>query len=185
MMQFPPELEAALLGRQVIFLRGRLDDATANQVMAQLLLMGRTAAGRTIELYIDSPGGSVGAALALHDVMRTLGTPVSTTCVGTAGGAAVLVLAAGARGRRFALPHARVHLADESVEVPSGKAEDVAGQAAAAAGLGARWRAALLQLAALDAEALDRELAAGRWLSADEAREMGLVDEVVSTAKRA
>ena len=102
-MSLPPELQSALLSRRVVFLRGRLDEATANNVIAQLLLVAHTSAGRTIELYVDSPGGSVAAALSVFDVMQTSAAPVSTTCIGTVGGASVLVLAGGASGLRFAL----------------------------------------------------------------------------------
>ena len=80
MMNLPPELQSALLGRRVVFLRGRLDEATANSVTAQLLLIAQTGAGRAIELYMDCPGGVLGAALSVYDVIRTSGTPVSTTC---------------------------------------------------------------------------------------------------------
>src|SRR6266702_6744996 len=128
MMGLPPELQSALLGRRVVFLRGRLDEATANNVIAQLLLVAHTSAG-TIELYVDSPGGSVAAALSVFDVMQTSAAPVSTTCIGTVGGASVLVLAGGASGLRFALPHARINLIQESLDVPGGKASQTTTQA--------------------------------------------------------
>src|SRR5712691_7097608 len=98
MIGLPPELQSALLGRRVVFLRGRLDDAAANSVIAQLLLVARTSAGGTIELYVDSRGGLVGAALSVYDVLQTSPAPVSTTCIGTCGGASVLVLAGGKSG---------------------------------------------------------------------------------------
>src|ERR671931_2159493 len=129
MSSLPPELESALLGRRVVFLRGRLDGANTNQAIGQLLLIARTAPGQAVELYLDSPGGSLGDALALYDVLQTLEAPVSTTCLGLVGGAGVLVLAGGAAGRRFGLPHARVHLVDEPVDVPPGRPHELAGQA--------------------------------------------------------
>lgn len=184
MMELPPELHAALLGRRVVFLRGRLDEQTANATIAQLLLLGRSAQGarQPIELYVDSPSGSLGAALMVYDVVRTLGPPVSTTCLGTAGGAAVLVVAAGASGRRAALPHARIHLADDAAEVaePTRPAPpDLAGQAQQAARLRARWLEALASHTAHSPEYVARDLAAGRWLSAAEARDYGLVDGII------
>src|SRR5579862_6990923 len=100
----------------VIFLRGSLDETLANAAIARLFVASRTSPIGAIELYIDSPGGLVTSALALYDVVQTLGMPVSTTCTGTAGGAAVLVLAAGSRGRRFAMPHARIQLSDDNVD---------------------------------------------------------------------
>jgi ATP-dependent Clp protease protease subunit len=179
MMNLPPELQSALLGRRVVFLRGRLDDATANNVIAQLLLVARMAPGRPIELYIDSPGGLLGAALSVYDVMHTLGAPVATTCTGTAGGASVLVLAGGASGRRFALPHARIHLMEESVAISAGDAIEVGSHADEAARMRERWQAALVEYTAHSPAQLARDLAAGRWLSAAEARDYGLVDGIV------
>src|SRR5882672_635775 len=107
MLNLPPELQATLLDRRKVFVRGRLDESTANSAIAQLFLIGQMTGGRPIELYLDCPGGSLAASLSVYDVIKTLGSPVSTICLGTAGGAAVLVLAGGAAGRRFALPHAR------------------------------------------------------------------------------
>src|SRR5947207_3779337 len=141
MMSLPPELQSALLGRRVVFLRGRLDEATANNVIAQLLLVARTADGRPIELYVDSPGGSIAAALSVYDVIQTLPAPVSTTCIGTCGGASVVVLAGGASGRRFALPHARMHLAQDSLDVSAGNPT----AAAEAVRQHNRWQTALAQ----------------------------------------
>ena len=178
-MSLPPELQSALLGRRVVFLRGRVDDASASNVIAQLLLIARTDPGRPIELYLDSPGGQLGAALSIYDVLQTAGPPVSTTCIGTAGGAAVLVLAGGASGRRFALPHARVHLTDEQVELGAGRPNELGSQADEAARLRARWQAALIQHSAHSATQIAHDLAAGRWLSAAEARDYGLVDGIL------
>ena len=178
-MNLPPELQAALLGRRMVFLRGKLDDAAASNVAAQLLLVGRMAEARPVEVYIDSPGGTLAAALTVYDVLQSLKAPVSTTCAGTADGAAVLVLAGGAPGRRFALPHARIHLSEEQVDLAATTGRQVPNEAAEAARIRARWRTALVQHSAHSAERLDRDLAAGRWLSAAEARDYGLVDGII------
>ena len=184
-MNLPPELQSALLGRRVVFLRGRLDDATANSVIGQLLLVARTAAGpepereKAIELYVDSAGFSFVAALGLYDILQTLGAPVSTICLGTAGGAAVLVLAGGASGLRYALPHARIHLTDESVDVPAGNPHNLASNAGEAARLRARWQDALAGRTAHSTAQVGRDLSSGRWLSAAEARDYGLVDGII------
>jgi ATP-dependent Clp protease, protease subunit len=181
MMDLPPELQSALLGRRVVFLRGRLDDATANSVIAQLLLVARTTSGpeQAIELYLDSPGGSLMAALGLYDVLQTLSAPVSTICNARAGGASVLVLAGGASGLRYALPHARIHLTDEPVEMPGGNPRDLAGAAGEAVRLRARWQAALAGHTSHSAAQIGRDLSTGRWLSAAEARDYGLVDGII------
>lgn len=163
----------------MVFLRGQLDDAAANSVTAQLLLVGQIAEGQPVELYVDSPGGALAAALTVYDVMQSLKMPVSTTCAGTVGGASVLVLAGGAAGNRFALPHARIHLSEERLDLSAGNADALPNEAAQAARMRARWRTALVEHSAHSAGHLDRDLAAGRWLSAAEARDYGLVDGII------
>ena len=182
-MSLPPELQSALLGRRVVFLRGRLDEATANNVIAQLLLVAHTSAGRAIELYVDSPGGSVAAALSVFDVMQTSAAPVSTTCIGTVGGASVLVLAGGASGLRFALPHARINLIQESLDVPGGKASQTTTQAEEAVRLQSRWQSALAQHITHSPTQLARDLKEVSWLSAAEARDYGLVDGIIPAVR--
>ena len=177
-MNLPPELQSALLGRRVAFLRGHLDESKANTVIAELLLVSRIAPGLPVELYLDSPGGSLNAALSVHDVVQTLGAPVSITCMGTAGGASVLVLAGGAAGRRFALPHARIHLTEEDVTISAAKPTELE----EAARLRARWTAALVKHIGHSAVQLARDLASNRWLSAAEARDYGLVDGIIPGA---
>lgn len=162
-----------------MFLRGRVDEATANNTIAQLLLVSRTSTGGTIQLYIDSPSGSVGAALAVYDVLQTSDSPVSTTCIGTCGGAAILILAGGTSGQRFALPHARIHLQQDSLDVPSGSASQATTQAAEAVRQQERWQSALAQHIIPSATQLARDLHAARWLSAAEARDYGLVDGII------
>ena len=123
MMNLPPELQSALLGQTSgSSAAGGSDDTLANSVIAQLLLVAGTVSGPddTIQLYIDSAGGSFGAALSVYDVIQSLGARVSTTCVGSVGGASVVVLAGGAAGVRYALPHARIHLTDEPIDLPAG-----------------------------------------------------------------
>jgi ATP-dependent Clp protease protease subunit len=186
MLNLPPELQATLLGRRVVFIRGRLDEATANATIAQLLLVAQTAAGQPIDAYLDCAGGSIGAALSVYDMVQSLDSPVSVTCVGAAVGATVVVLAGGAPGRRFMLPHARVHLMDESVELPpatgGGRAPDPVRQAEAAARLRSRWLEVLARHAAHSAARIGRDVAHGRWLSAAEARDYGLVDGIIPGA---
>jgi ATP-dependent Clp protease, protease subunit len=175
MMELPNELESALLGRRVVFLRGRLDDSTANRVIAQFLLVSRTAPGQLVELYLDSPGGSLSAALSIYDIIQTLGAPLATTCMGTAGGASVLVLAAGTAGRRYALPHARIHLSEEEMAVSTAKPDELD----EVARLRTRWLTALAQHVGHSAARLSRDLSAHKWLSAAEARDYGLVDGII------
>jgi ATP-dependent Clp protease, protease subunit len=177
----PPDLNAALLSHNIVYLRGRLDDTQANTVTAQLLLSSRTAKPeRGIDLYVDSPGGTLAAALSVYDVMQSLGLTVATTCIGTVGGAVVLVLAGGTPGQRYALPHARVHLLDETVTLEPGVASDVATHAEAVRDQSARWRAALLKHVTAPPERLVAELGAPRWLTAQEAQTLGLIDAIAT-----
>jgi ATP-dependent Clp protease, protease subunit len=181
----PPELQAALLGNHIVYVRGRLDEALANTVIAQLLLASQTAdAVRGIDVYVDSPGGTWGAALSVYDMLRSSGVTVATTCIGTAGGATVLVLAGGTPGQRYALPHARVHLTDETLTLEPRIASDVAAQAAAVREQSARWRTALLKHVRIPPDRLVAELSAPRWLNAHEAQALGLID-AVTPARRA
>jgi ATP-dependent Clp protease, protease subunit len=181
----PPALQAALLGNNIVYLRGRLDEVLANTVMAQLLLASRTAdAERGIDLYVDSPGGTLGAALSVYDMMQSLGLTVATTCIGTAGGAVVLVLAGGTPGQRYALPHARIHLLEETVTLEPRLASDVATQAQAVREQSARWRTALLKHVRIPPDRLVAELSAPRWLSAQAAQALGLID-AITAARRA
>jgi ATP-dependent Clp protease protease subunit len=185
MMNLPPELEAALLGNSIVYLRGRLDESLANTVIPQLLVASRTASpARGVDLFIDSPGGTPGAALSVYDVMQSLGMIVATTCIGVAGGAAVLVLAGGTFGQRYALPHARVHLMDETTELEPRRASDLASQAQAVRDQSVRWRAALLKHVAIPAEHLVSELSAPRWLTAQEAQSIGLIDALTAPRSR-
>jgi ATP-dependent Clp protease protease subunit len=184
MLNLPPELQASLLGRRVVFVQGRLDESVANTTVAQLLLIAQMAAGPPIELYLDSPGGSLAASLTVYDMIQTLSSPVSITCLGTAGGACVLVLAGGAAERRFALPHARIHLTEEAFEggLALGRPDDLGRKANEAARLRTRWRDALARHAAASPARIDRDLASGVWLSAAEARDYGLVDGIIPGA---
>jgi ATP-dependent Clp protease, protease subunit len=180
MLNFPPELQGMLLDRRVVFVRGQLSDATANEAIPQLLLISQTAGGKPIELYLDSAGGSLAASLAIYDVMQSLSSPVSVTCTSTAGGAAVLLLAGGAAGRRFALPHARIHLFEDEPGINLVRTgDDQARMATVIADMRIRWREALARHTSHSAQHIERDLTASRWLSTAEARDYGIVDGIV------
>ena len=156
----------------MIFLRGRLDDALASAAIAQLLL----PSADTVELYIDSPGGSIAAAMSVYDMLRAAGARAATVCSGVAGGAAVLVLAAGTR--RAAMPNARIHLTDDVVDLVPSRFDNPEVEAEEARRATARWRSALLQHVTQSPQQLTTDMAAGRWLSAAEAVEYGIVDRI-------
>jgi ATP-dependent Clp protease protease subunit len=162
----------------MIFLRGRLDDALASSASAELLLAAQLPGVDAIELYVDSPGGSIAAALAVSDVLRMIGPRAATVCTGVAGGAAVLVLAAGGASRRMALPHARIHLTDDLVDLAPARFDAPEVYAEEARRATARWRSALVQVVRQSPDQLASDMAAGRWLSAAEAVEYGIVDRI-------
>ena len=184
-MNLPPDLESALLGNSIVYLRGRLDEMLANSLIPKLLLGSRVAdPARGMDVYIDSQGGTLSAALSVYDVMQSLGITVATTCVGVAGGAAVLVLAGGTFGERYALPHARVHLMDETTELEPRRAADLAIQAEAIRGQSVRWRTALLKHVRIPPDRLVSELSAPRWLTAAEAQSLGIIDALATPRPR-
>jgi ATP-dependent Clp protease protease subunit len=102
------DIYSRLLAERIVFLGAAIDDSVANLVIAQLLHLESQAADRDISLYINSPGGDMTALFAIHDTMRYVGPDVATICVGQAASAAAVLLAAGAEGKRYALPNARV-----------------------------------------------------------------------------
>ena len=102
------EEEARLLKDRIIFLGTPIDDTVANLIMAQLLHLESDDPDKDVFLYINSPGGSITSLFAIYDTMRYIGPDVSTVCMGMAASAAAVMLAGGAKGKRFALPHARV-----------------------------------------------------------------------------
>jgi ATP-dependent Clp protease protease subunit len=162
----------------MIFVRGQLDGALANTVMAQLVLATQLAPSQTFDIYVDSPGGSVAAALSVYDLMQSVSGRVATTVTGIAGGAALLVLAGGSPGRRFAMPHARVQLADDDVGLSAPRVDNPEAHAEEARRMTARWRAALMRHTTQTPQQLTQDLHASRWLSAPDALAYGLIDAI-------
>src|SRR5437870_5074235 len=119
------DIFSRLLMDRIIFLGTPLDDDVANVLIAQLLFLEADAPGKEIQLYINSPGGVVSAGLAIYDTMKFLTSPVCTTCVGMAASMGCFLLAAGAKGRRAALPHARIMMHQPSSGRSEGSAADI------------------------------------------------------------
>jgi ATP-dependent Clp protease, protease subunit len=155
--------QAQLLAARIVFLGAEIDDVIANTLMAQLLHLEGADADADIALYINSPGGSVTSALAILDTIDFIKPAVSTFCIGQAASAAAVLLAAGAPGKRYALPHSRVVL-----HQPHGAAQGQSTDIELAASTGQ-------PLARIQADT-DRDLI----LSASEAQSYGLIDEVVT-----
>ena len=167
-----------LLRDRIIFLGDEVSDGLANSIIAQLLVLESEDPKKEISLYINSPGGSVTAGLAIYDTMQYINAPVSTICIGQAYSMAAVLLAAGTKGRRFMLPNARVML-HQPLGGFSGQASDIDIQARemlhlkkTLIGLVARHSGKAVEQVKLDT---DRDY----YLGGDEAKAYGLVDEVV------
>jgi ATP-dependent Clp protease protease subunit len=154
------DLYSRLLSGRIIFLGTPIDDTSANLIMAQLIHLESEDPDKDIQLYINSPGGSVTALLGIYDTMRYIRCDVATTCLGMAASAAAVILAAGAPGKRYALPHSTVLL-----HQPSG---------------GAQGQSADIDIQARqDVEKIARDTDRDFILGADQALEYGLVDEIL------
>ncbi|WP_448625290.1 ATP-dependent Clp protease proteolytic subunit [Geodermatophilus sp. URMC 64] len=170
-----------LLRERIIFLGREVDDEIANQFAAQMLLLSAEDPKRDIHLYINSPGGSVSAGLAIFDTMRFVDCDVATYGMGLAASMGQFLLTAGTPGKRYALPHTRVMMHQPSAGV-GGTQSDIAIQAE----LFGRLKREVNELQALHSgqtvEQIERDSDRDRWFTAEEARAYGLVDHVVASA---
>lgn len=172
------DIFSRLLMDRIVFLGSEISDQVANIIIAQLLFLDADDPARDIYLYINSPGGTVYSGLAIYDTMNHLRAPVSTYCVGMAASMGAVLLAAGAKGKRSALPNARVMLHQPSSGY-RGTAADI--EIAAKEVLGTRERLNEI-LAATTGQPLEKIVAdvdRDRWMSAEDAVEYGLVDQVL------
>ncbi|WP_308198745.1 ATP-dependent Clp protease proteolytic subunit [Actinomadura litoris] len=166
---------------RIIFLGTPVDDTSANDVTAQLLALEGMDPERPIALYINSPGGSLTAMLAIHDTMQYIRPPVETTCLGQAASAAAVLLAAGQPGKRAALARSRIMLHEPSIEVSRGQSSDLEIQAREVLRLREQTDAIVAAATGRDPATVRRDLDRDRYFTAEEAREYGLIDEVLTT----
>ena len=176
------DIYSRLLTDRIVYVGTEIDDGVANVVIAQLLHLESESPETPINLYLNSPGGSVTAMLAIYDTMQFVRSPVATTCVGQAASGAAVLLAAGAEGQRSVLPHPRVVL-----HQPSGGGQgtlpDLALQAKEIVRLRAEMESILARHTGRDVETLRRDTDRDLVLTAGEAVSYGLVDEVLDSRK--
>jgi len=176
------DIYSRLLKERIIFLGTPIDDGVANVVMAQLLHLESEDPDRDISLYINSPGGSITALTAIYDTMQFVRPDISTTCMGQAASAAAVLLAAGTKGKRYALPNARI-----LIHQPSGGGEGQSSDIEIQAREILRMRAMLDSILALHSgqteEQIRLDTERDKILTALEAKNYGLVDEVINTRK--
>ncbi|MEU8120700.1 ATP-dependent Clp protease proteolytic subunit [Spirillospora sp. NPDC049024] len=168
-----------LFEERIVFLGAPVDDTSAGDVTAQMLALEAMDPDRPIALYINSPGGSITAMLAICDTMRYVRPEIETTCVGQAGSAAAILLAAGSPGRRQALPDARILLHEPALETAGGQATDLAIQAQEVLRMRGQTEAILAEATGHDPADVRRDLERERYFTAEEAKEYGLIDAVL------
>ncbi|MCG8277549.1 ATP-dependent Clp endopeptidase proteolytic subunit ClpP [Stenotrophomonas sp. NLF4-10] len=172
------DIYSRLLKERIIFLVGPIDDHVANLVVAQMLFLEAENPEKDINLYINSPGGVVTAGLAIYDTMQFIKPDVSTMCIGQAASAGSLLLMAGAKGKRFALPNSRVMIHQPSGGA-QGQATDIEIQAREILYLRQRLNGLYASHTGQPIEQIERDMERDRFLSAEGAREYGLIDQVV------
>jgi ATP-dependent Clp protease protease subunit len=176
------QLSRRLLQQRILVLGQEVDDAIANRLCAELLLLSAEDPRRDISLYINSPGGSVTAGMAIFDVMQLIPNEVSTLAMGLAASMGQFLLTAGAPGKRFALPNAEVLLHKGSAGI-GGSAADIEVQAARLERMTQRMLRITAERTGQTVERLDADSVRDRWFSAEEARDYGFVDAVLSDVR--
>ena len=171
-----------LFEERIIFLGVQIDDASADDVMAQLLCLESMDPDRDIQIYINSPGGSYTAMTAIYDTMQFVKPQVQTVCLGQAASAAAVLLAAGTPGKRFALPHARILIHQPYTE-GGGQASDVEIQANEILRMRDEMEGILSQHTGRSKEQIEKDIERDRILTAEAAKEYGLIDQVIASRK--
>ena len=173
-----------LLKERIIFLGSVVDQAMANSICAQLLLLEAEDPERDIALYINSPGGSVTDGLAIYDTMQYVTCDVATICVGLAASMGQFLLCAGAHGKRYALPHARIMMHQPSAQM-QGQAADIAIQAEQIVYLKKMLAERIAMHTGQSVETVQRDSERDRWFTADEAKDYGFIDQVITRSSSA
>ncbi|MDT0528314.1 ATP-dependent Clp protease proteolytic subunit [Micromonospora sp. DSM 115977] len=172
-----------LLKERIIFLGTEVTDASANQICAQMLLLAAEDPERDIVLYINSPGGSVSAGMAVYDTMRFVRNDVATVALGFAGSMGQFLLCAGTAGKRYALPHSRIMMHQPSGGM-GGTAADITIQAENMLHVKRTMQELIARHSGRSLEEIQRDWDRDRWFTAEQAREYGLIDRVVTRAEQ-
>ena len=173
------DIYSRLLKDRIIFLGTAIDDAVANLVMAQMLHLESEDPDRDVNLYINSPGGEITSLFAIYDTIQYIKPDVSTVCMGMAASAAAVILAGGAEGKRFALPHARVML-HQPHGGARGQAADIEIQARLIVQMREQLNRILADHTGQDYEKVSKDTDRDFWMLAGEAKEYGIVDDVLT-----
>lgn len=177
------DIYSLLLRERIIFVGTPIDDQVANVVVAQLLYLSREDADREISMYINSPGGQIYAGLAIFDTMRMIPNKISTVAVGVTASFGTVLLAAGTKGQRYALPHATIHM-HQPLGGVQGQASDIEIQAKEILRLKERLNEIMAESTGQKIEVIERDTERDFYMSADQAVEYGLVDKVLTTPEK-
>jgi ATP-dependent Clp protease protease subunit len=174
------DIYSRLLKERIIFVTGGINDVVSSLICAQLLFLESENPNKDIAFYINSPGGIVTSGLAIYDTMQYIRPPVSTVCIGQAASMGSLLLAAGAPGKRFALPNARIMVHQPSGGA-QGQATDIEIQAREILALKARLNDIYVKHTGQSLDVIESSLERDRFMNPTEAKEFGIVDEVVAS----
>lgn len=178
------DIYSRLLKERIIFLGGPVNDALANTIIAQLIFLENQDAKKDISVYINSPGGSVTAGLAIYDTMQYVSCDVSTICVGMAASMAATLLAAGAKGKRIALPNAEV-LIHQVMGGAEGQASEIEISAKHILAIRERLNRVLAKHTGQPIKKIEKDTDRDYYLTAEEAQTYGIIDKIVTSKKRA
>lgn len=173
------DIYSLLLRERIIFVGTPIDDQVANVVVAQLLYLSREDADREISMYINSPGGQIYAGLAIFDTMRMIPNKISTVAVGVTASFGTVLLAAGTKGQRYALPHATIHM-HQPLGGAQGQASDIEIQAKEILRLKSRLNEILAESTGQKIDVIERDTERDFYMDAEQAVEYGLVDKVLT-----
>ena len=177
------DIYSRLLRDNIIFIGTPIDDNVANLVTAQLLFLEAEDPEKDVSLYINSPGGVVTAGMAIYDTMQFIRPHVATICIGQAASIAALLLAAGTPGKRFALPNSRVLIHQPTMGGLSGQATDIDIHAREILRIRASLNEIMAKHSGQALEKVERDVERDFWMSAQQAREYGIVDEIIHKHK--
>ncbi len=173
------DIYSRLLKDRIVFLGGEVEDVSANIIVAQLLFLEAEDPEKDIHLYINSPGGSISAGMAIYDTMQYIKPDVSTICVGLGASMGAMLLAAGAKGKRFALPHAKIMI-HQPLGGAQGQAADIEIQAREILRIRKEMNRLLTHHTGQPIEVIEKDTDRDNYMTAEEAKAYGLIDEILT-----
>jgi ATP-dependent Clp protease protease subunit len=178
------DIYSRLLRDRIVMVNGQVEDTMANLVIAQLLFLAAEDGKKEINMYINSPGGVINAGLGIYDTMRALPCPIATTCVGYAASFGTILLLAGDKGKRYAMPHSRIHMHQPLQGGLSGQATDIDIHAKEILYTRDLINTIIHHHTGQSIERIKRDTDRDFFMSAEEAKEYGIIDEIITLADK-